>query len=173
MVGALRDSNGILCSERVSSGVKIFPRFIAVPRQSLKLIALCSPPPPSPLPPPLLPAPVRSRRCRFFFGFLLMTCFLDTTACHRLETKHALQFRLWVERNPIVTQFLQSVFPYDEHREWGDDRKHLPFIHNREVCALSWECVLRKNHSSVYACVLCCVCDARSLCSVLVRLCGL
>lgn len=33
----------------------------------------------------------------------------------------------------MVTQFLQSVFPYDEHREWGDDRKHLPFIHNREV----------------------------------------
>ncbi|CBN79428.1 n/a [Ectocarpus siliculosus] len=42
------------------------------------------------------------------------------------------EFRLWVERNPIVTQFLQSVFPYDEHREWGDDRKHLPFIHNRD-----------------------------------------
>lgn len=33
----------------------------------------------------------------------------------------------------MVTQFLQSVFPYDEHREWGGDRKHLPFIHNREV----------------------------------------
>ena len=33
----------------------------------------------------------------------------------------------------MVTQFLQSVFPYDEHREWGNDRKHLPFIHNREV----------------------------------------
>ncbi|CAM9958701.1 unnamed protein product, partial [Scytosiphon promiscuus] len=45
------------------------------------------------------------------------------------------EFRLWVERNPIVTQFLQSVFPYDEHREWGDDRKHLPFIHNREFAA--------------------------------------
>ncbi|CAM9562557.1 unnamed protein product, partial [Ectocarpus sp. 13 AM-2016] len=45
------------------------------------------------------------------------------------------EFRLWVERNPIVTQFLQSVFPYDEHREWGDDRKHLPFIHNRDFTA--------------------------------------
>lgn len=53
----------------------------------------------------------------------------------RLENEPVcvVQFRLWVARNPIVTQFLQSVFPYDEHREWGDDRKHLPFIHNREV----------------------------------------
>lgn len=40
------------------------------------------------------------------------------------------EFRLWVERNPMVTQFLQSVFPYDDHRDWCGDNKHLPFIHN-------------------------------------------
>ncbi|CAM9239606.1 unnamed protein product [Phaeothamnion confervicola] len=43
------------------------------------------------------------------------------------------EFRLWVERNPVVSQFLSSVFPYDEHRDWGNDKKHLPFIHNRDV----------------------------------------
>ncbi|CAM9376386.1 unnamed protein product [Chrysoparadoxa australica] len=42
------------------------------------------------------------------------------------------EFKLWVERNPMVSQFLQSVFPYDEHRLWNGDKKHLPFIHNRD-----------------------------------------
>jgi EF hand len=45
------------------------------------------------------------------------------------------EFRLWVERNPMVTHFLQSVFPYDEYRDWCGDSKHLPFIHNRDIAS--------------------------------------
>ncbi|KAG5178661.1 kinase-like domain-containing protein [Tribonema minus] len=47
------------------------------------------------------------------------------------------EFRLWMERNPVVARFLQSVFPYDEYRDWCGDAKHLPFIHNRDMTAPS------------------------------------
>ena len=35
----------------------------------------------------------------------------------------------------MVTHFLQSVFPYDEYRDWEGDAKHLPFIHNRDIAS--------------------------------------
>ncbi len=41
------------------------------------------------------------------------------------------EFELWMERNPIMITFLQTVFPYDGNREWDGDNKHLPFVHNR------------------------------------------
>ncbi len=41
------------------------------------------------------------------------------------------EFKLWMERNPILITFLQTVFPYDGNREWDGDNKHLPFVHNR------------------------------------------
>ena len=99
-------------------------------------------------------AVVPSLRVRSFplLYFLLFSpppscCSSNSPFCAPFE----IQFRLWVERNPIVTQFLQSVFPYDEHREWGDDRKHLPFIHNREVS-------LSLTVAAVCYCCCCCCC---------------
>ncbi len=41
------------------------------------------------------------------------------------------EFKLWMERNPIMITFLQSVFPYDGNHVWDNDKKRLPFIHNR------------------------------------------
>ncbi|KAG5175767.1 kinase-like domain-containing protein, partial [Tribonema minus] len=40
------------------------------------------------------------------------------------------EFRMWIKRTPAVKRFLQSVFPYDEHRDYRGDTKELPFIHN-------------------------------------------
>ncbi len=40
------------------------------------------------------------------------------------------EFKLWMERNPIMITYLQKFFPYDGNRETGDDR-NLPFIHNQ------------------------------------------
>ncbi len=43
------------------------------------------------------------------------------------------EFKLWMERNPIMITYLQSVFPYDAHRDENKGSKHLPFCHNRRL----------------------------------------
>ncbi len=51
------------------------------------------------------------------------------------------EFKIWLERNPIMIDFLQTVFPYDDNREWDGDDKHLPFVHNRPIRRTSFQSI--------------------------------
>jgi len=59
------------------------------------------------------------------------------------------EFKLWIDRTPYIAMFLQSVFPYDENREWGNDIKHLPFIHNKDMASVDSKNSLNTSEVSI------------------------